>query len=159
MKRYKKTLKPITPLSKFPTEALLEMYRRHRTCYDHSYSRTECRWKNGKYTYWEPVYGEFVDIDGLMSNKPGTTFNIPLYYKIVPKPIKVISTEIEGNKWRNSYTDKIYRNGFGFDFQGMYWEGEYDELKRELDSRPHVNMQGRKAFRKWKMEYNKRNKK
>lgn len=148
----KHQLKKITPLSKFPTEALLEMYRRHRTCYDHSYYRTECRWNNNKYTYWEPVYGDFICPDG-------KSYHIPIYYTIVPAPIKVLSTEIEGNQERNSYTNKLYRNGMSFSWEGLYWEGELDDVKKELSTRPHVEKVGRKNYRKWLINYRKNLKK
>ena len=48
--------KQITPLSKFPTEALVWLYRRNRIC------RTYIPWgyhKSGPNEYWIPFYGPF----------------------------------------------------------------------------------------------------
>ena len=145
--------KKITPLSQWPTEALIEMYRRHRFCFEHVWCRTKCRWKNDKPTYWEPTYGEFVDEYCLLGKKKNEVYKLPIYYTKVDNYIWQHSTHIEGNKCHNSYTDRCYQNGIAFSFEGMYWEGELNDLKKELANRPHIGMKGRKEFRKWKMNY------
>ena len=37
----------------------------------------------------------------------------------------------------------------------MYWKGDIDELKAELDTRENVPLKGSKEFRRWKMKYKK----
>lgn len=48
-------------------------------------------------------------------------------------------------------------NELHFSFEGMYWHGYIDDLKKELDKRPHVDITV-KNFKDWKREYNKKKK-
>ena len=60
----------------------------------------------------------------------------------------------DGRNDRYWYGDHIRIN-----FEGMIWEGELQELHDELDSREHVNIIGKKAYRKWLINYRKNKKK
>lgn len=50
-----------------------------------------------------------------------------------------------------------FDNEVHFSFEGMYWSGYIDDLKKELDKRPHVDITV-KNFKDWKREYNKKKK-
>lgn len=61
--------KQITSLDKFPTEALVMNYRRHRKCYTRHYGTVECVFNHhtNQYEYWEEFTGPF-EIDGVVYN-------------------------------------------------------------------------------------------
>ena len=143
--------KKITPLSKFPTEALVMNYRRHRVC------RTRMPWLSYRtynkitcsYDYWVPV-------EGKLETDKGTFDCIISYKKVSLQELRNNFTQIKGDIWKVSnngwfsFTDELE-----FNFNGMYWRGTIDEIKSELAKRPHVPMKGKKDFRRWKMKYKK----
>ncbi len=144
--------KQITPLSKFPTEALVMNYRRHRVC------RTRMPWSTYRsynkmtydWEYWVPVTGPF-EIDGVIYNPC-----IIAYKKVTKQELKDHFTEIKGDIWEisnngwYSFTDEME-----FTFEGMYWRGTIDEIKAEMAKRPHISLKGGKDFRRWKIKYKK----
>ena len=131
----------ITPLSQWPTEALVMCFRRNKYCRTHlpfnyrlKYNKKTCKWE-----YWLPFYGSWTDEEGNTWNP--ITIGYTLYDKI-PKEY----TKVYGNR----HGGKI-----AFTFEGMYWEGKLAEVYNELSKRPHINLNGAKDFRKWKIEYKK----
>ena len=55
----------------------------------------------------------------------------------------------------NTTSGYFLDNTLWFKFEGMYWNGSIDELKNELDKRPHVDIKNSKDFRKWKIKWKK----
>lgn len=147
--------KPITPLSKFPTEAILYFYRKNRTCRTHYYGLTQ-RYsrKLHKYLYWKAGPSEpWLHTDGY-------TYNVPLYYELVDNVDPKDYTTITGNSsYRKGDKLSVSVSYLDFEFEGMYWRGTIDEIHAELAKRPHVNLNGNKAYRKWKMEWKKNKRK
>ena len=136
-------MKKITPLSDFPTEALLYNYRHNRGC------RTNLNWIRVRYShrknmweYWEPFVGEFTLDDGTYLNPV-----IIGYRRVDGADVIKRNTKICGN---------VTETEMQFEFEGMYWKGDIKELKAELARRPHVGKLDSKTFRKWKIEYKKK---
>ena len=145
-------IKKITPLSKFPTEAILYLYRKNRHCYT-QYTGLCRRWKSktNEYIFWKAGPSEpWLHIDG-------NIYNIPLYYERVDHVNPKDYTEITGNHWHLSdYNDRgYYTEEIDFEFEGMYWKGTIQDIHDELSKRPNVNIIGTKSFRKWKINYKK----
>lgn len=145
--------KKITPLSKFPTEALVMNYRRHRLCRTRMPWGTHRSYNNITYNweYWVPVTGPF-EIDGVVYNPC-----IIAYKKVTKQELKDHFTEIKGNIWIcGKYgNDFKWTDEMEFTFEGMYWRGTIDEIKAEMANRPHTPLKGRKDFRRWKIKYKK----
>lgn len=145
--------KKITSLALFPTEALVMNYRRHRVC------KTKCLYgverifnhHTGQYEYWEEFTGPF-EIDGVVYNPC-----VIGYTKITKEEFHKKYTEIKGNIWTYGKYGNDFRwtDEMEFTFEGMYWRGTIDELKKELATRPHINLKGGKDFRRWKQNYKK----
>ena len=137
----------ITPLSKFPTEVLLHQYRKNRICRNRivrdKYLYTERKWL----PHYSIIDSERVeDYWELWENKKYS-------YKAV---VEVHCKQDEHYDWKGDcywYGDHIFIN-----FDGMKWEGELQELHDELDSREHVNINNKKAYRKWLINYRKNKK-
>ena len=134
----------ITPLSQWPTEAILYLFRKNRTCYTTGIAQYYER-KNkltNKIEIWLPIGGVYQKDDGHWD------YDI-LYYELFDgtkeEYIKQ-HTHTDGN-WG---LDEIW-----FRFEGMYWRGSISEIKRELSIRPHCNIHSSKDFRKWKMNWKK----
>ena len=137
--------KNITPLSKFPTEVLLHEYRRNRICRDRlirdKLLYIEKRW----IPHYSIINGERVeDYWELLEN-------LKYLYKSV---VEVHSKQDEHFNGHNYW----YGDHIRINFEGMKWEGELEELHKELDSREHVNIIGKKAYRIWLINYRKNKK-
>lgn len=145
--------KQITQLDKFPTEALVMNYRRHRKCYTRHYGTIECVFNHNtcQYEYWEEFTGPF-EIDGVVYNPC-----VIGYTRLTHEEFHKKYTEIKGNIWTYGKYGNDFRwtDEMEFTFEGMYWRGTIDELKKELANRPHVNLKGGKDFRRWKQQYKK----
>lgn len=148
-------MKKITPLSEFPTEALLRNYRKNRRCDTRldwivtRYNRSKNMWE-----YWEPFLGEYTLDDGTYLNPV-----IIGYRRVDGADAIKKNTEITGNviAWNKENPHFFYHTSeFEFEFEGMYWKGDIKELKAELARRPHVGNLDSKTFRKWKIEYKRR---
>lgn len=140
-------IKNTTPLSKFPTEVLLYQYRRNRICRD-EVVRDKLLYIEKK---WIPHYSI---IDGERVEYYWELWENPKYsYKTVVKVHCRQDEHFDGRIDRYLYGDHIRIN-----FEGMIWEGELQELHNELDSREHVNIIGKKAYRKWLINYRKNKK-
>ena len=129
----------ITPLTKFPTEALVWLYRKNRIC------RTYIPWdyhKSGPDEYWIPFCGPY-EIEGVVYDPC-----IIGHTKMSAKEFHKKFTEIYGNK-------PVRSKDINFEFEGMYWRGTVSELQQELSKRPHANIKGHNDFRKWKIKYKK----
>lgn len=145
--------KKITPLTKFPTEALVMNYRRHRVCRTRmpwlsyrSYNKLTCN-----YDYWIPVSGP-LEVDGIIYNPC-----IVSYKRVTRDELEREFTEIKGDlmDYDYGYDWMSFTDEMEFTFEGMYWRGTIDEIKAEMAKRPHVPLKGRKQFRRWKMNYKK----
>ena len=140
-------IKNTTPLSKFPTEVLLYQYRRNRICRD-EVVRDKLLYIEKK---WIPHYSI---IDGERVEDYWELWENPKYsYKTVVEVHCRQDEHFDGRIDRYWYGDHIRIN-----FEGMIWEGELQELHDELDSREHVNIIGKKAYRKWLINYRKNKK-
>ena len=144
-------MKEITPLSEFPTEALLYNYRRNRRC------RTNLSWIQVRYNrrknmweYWEPFLGEYILDDGTYLNPVIIGYRMVNGADVIKR-----NTEISGNvaQWDPKSGYLYFSDEFEFEFEGMFWHGGIKELKDELARRPHVGNLDSKTFRKWKIEY------
>ena len=89
--------KKITPLSKFPTEALVMNYRRHRVCRTilpwssyRTYNKITC-----KYDIWVPVVGKLETDKGIFDC-------IISYKKVNDQELRDHFTEIKGDIWEVS---------------------------------------------------------
>jgi len=140
----KKENKEITPLNKFPTEFLLHEFRILTYCRTHT--------KLIKYEKWEPHY-ETVD-----------SIKIPIYYTLVEREY-FEKYNVRYSRLDCSWYDDdgcYYRRWGGqnlyFNFNGMYWEGTIEELRKELNTRPHIGIMNKKDYRKWKIKVAKNNK-
>ena len=154
-------------LSEFPTEALLHEYRKKRYCFATPIYRYYIRYNSviKDYEVWENVYGEYND-----ERLPKKYRTICLYMKIsdktredVIKEHTVIKSKDGGCKYEyvpseHRWRTVNYGNLMKIHFDGLYWEGQMDEIKNELANRPNVNIDGGKAWRRWLMWY-KKNKK
>ena len=139
--------KQITPLSQWPTEAILYLFRKNRTCFTSGivqYYERKNKLTN-KNEIWLPVGGVYqIDDDHW-------DYDV-LYYELfdgTKEEYLKQHTQTYGS-WD---TDKI-----SFRFEGMYWRGSVHEIKKELSTRPHCNIHSSKDFRKWKMNWKKNNK-
>jgi hypothetical protein len=150
-----KQKKIITPLSKWPTEAILYLFRKYRQCktklpYDYVYRFNK---KLNKPEYWLPQYGKYEDENGSIIR------DIVSYKKYSQKEINTQFTHTYGCNGRVSYWDDWYlpTDNIWFRFEGMYWEGTIDDIRKELSKRPHCNIKGSKEFRKWKINWKRQN--
>lgn len=155
-------------LSEFPTEALLHEYRRNRYCFLGPIYNYYIRYNFGtkKEEVWEKVYGEYND-----ERIPEKYRNICLYMKLsektpeqVIKEHTIIKSKQGGRKYEyvpkeNRWRTVDYKNFMKIHFNGLYWEGQMEEIKEELSKRPNVNIDGGKAYRRWLLNYKKQNKK
>ena len=145
-------------LSEFPTEALLYQYRQHRYCrrmpiYDYYLRYT----KSGKIEVWKRIYGDFEG------------YNICLYMTLSNKTKEEViheHTSINSKdgglyyKWDNEQKKSILIDRGNFmkiHFGKLHWEGNMEEVKKELSTRPNVNIDGSKEYRKWLYNYKKTN--
>jgi hypothetical protein len=136
----------ITPLTKFPTEALVWLYRKNRIC------RTYIPWdyhKSGPDEYWVPFCGPY-EIEGVVYDPC-----IIGHTKMSAKEFHKKFTEINGNEGFYICDEPVKSKYINFEFEGMYWRGTVSELQQELSKRPHANIKGNKDFRKWKIKYKK----
>ena len=154
-------------LSEFPTEALLHEYRKKRYCFATPIYRYYIRYNSviKDYEVWENVYGKYND-----ERLPEKYRTICLYMKISDKTRKdvikehtIIKSKDGGHKYEyvpeeHRWRTVNYGNLMKIHFDGLYWEGQMDEIKNELANRPNVNIDGGKAWRRWLMWY-KKNKK
>lgn len=141
--------KIITPLNNFPTEVLLHKFRSLTYCRTH---HRNSKWI--KYEEWKPHY-EIINGEKILTYY---TLNKGEYYdegeKFNVRYSKVICI-------RKDYDGTIYIYGsqnLYFSFNNMYWEGSIEELKEELDKRPHIGIMNKKDYRKWKIKNDKENK-
>lgn len=153
-------------LSEFPTEALLHEYRKNRYCFAGPIYNYHIRYSplKKKYEVWEKVYGEYID------ERLPKKYNICLYMTLsdktkeeVIKEHTVIKSKDGGIKWeyvpeKDRWMSVNHKNFMKIHFDGMYWEGQMEDIKEELSKRPNVNIDGGKSYRRWLMEY-KKNKK
>ena len=142
----------ITPLSKWPTEAILYLFRKHRQCrtklpyYVYNFNK-----KLNEPEYWIPQYGEYEDENGSIVR------GIVSYKKYSQKEINTQFTHTYGCNGHFDYYDDWYwpTDDIWLRFEGMYWEGKIDDIRKELSKRPHCNIHGTKEFRKWKINWKK----
>jgi len=146
----------ITPLSKFPTEVILHFYRKNRLCSTNRNAFVKrYNWNTKQYNYWIPFYGPF-EKDGYKVDNM-----IIGYRKSTGEECHKRFTEINSKQdsilsW---YDDCVYYGDeVNFKFEGLYWEGKIQDLKKELDKREHVGVFNNKDYRKWLINY-KKNKK
>lgn len=143
----------ITPLALFPTEALVMNYRRHRVCRTKHFGTVEIVFNQHtcKYEYWEEFTGPY-EIDGVIYNPC-----VIGYTKLTTEEFHKKYTEIKGDIWTYGKYDNYfqYTDEMEFTFEGMYWRGTINEIKKELAKRPHVSLKGGKDFRRWKIKYKK----
>ena len=152
-------------LSEFPTEALLHEYRKNRYCkpgYMYDYYIKYNIIKN-TYEVWENVYGTYKDEK---INLPKMCLYMKLSDKTREQVIKehtIIKSKQGGRHYE--YVPKEHRwrtvdygNFMKIHFDGLYWEGQMEEIKEELAKRPNVNIDGGKAWRRWLIEYRKNKK-
>lgn len=141
-------MKQMTPLSKFPTEVLLMNFRSQRFCETRLPWTIETHFNHGtsQWEYWEVVLGSF-EIDGTLYEDMPVAYTKIAYDKKTRSKINKMYTTTSS---RFLYSDEVRVK-----FDGMTWEGKISELKAELDKRPNVEINGRKEFRKWKIEYKK----
>lgn len=123
----------ITPLSEFPTEVLVYYFKKLRKCYTHS----KCGKQIGVEKRWSPHF-EFVENLGYIINYY-TLYELPIYEK----------------EYYTTTSGQYHDDTLWFNFEGMYWNGSINELRRELDTRPNIDIKSSKDFRKWKMQYKK----
>lgn len=139
--------KQITPLKDFPTEVLVMNFRNQRSCdtrlpwtIEEHFNSNTCQWE-----YWEAIFGQY-EIDGVEYD------NMIIGYALIgntpeaKEKIRKKYTETRASRF--SFSDEVC-----FNFEGKYWRGSLDDLKAELDTRPHVPLKGRKEFRRWKIQY------
>lgn len=140
-----------TPLSKFPTEALLYLYRKNRHCWTRapwtSYNFRNLR--TGEVEHWVPVIGKFEE-DGKIYNPA-----IIAYERISAKEFHKRYTEVKGNRieWDHTTLFCYFGDIIHISFEGMTWEGNVSEIQNELNTRPHIGPMTAKQFRVWKMNY------
>ena len=140
--------KKITSLSKFPTEVLLMNFRKQRFCDTKLPWGIEEHFNHGtnQYEFWEVFLGPF-EINGVVYD------NMPIGYTKIACGWKERLQILK--KYTKTYSSAWYSNEVQFNFEGMYWKGDIDELKAELDTRENVPLKGSKEFRRWKMKYKK----
>ena len=134
----------ITPLSQWPTEAILYLFRKNRTCYTSGivqYYERKNKLTN-KIEIWLPMGGVYQKDDGHWD------YDI-LYYELFDGT-KEEYIKQHTHTYGNWGSDEIW-----FRFEGMYWRGSIHEIKKELRKRPNCNIHGGKDFRKWKMNWKK----
>ena len=128
----------------FPTEAILYLFRKNRTCYTTGivqYYERKNKLTN-KIEIWLPIGGVYQKDDGHWD------YDI-LYYELFDGT-KEEYIKQHTHTYGNWSTDEIW-----FRFEGMYWRGSIHEIKKELRKRPNCNIHGGKDFRKWKMNWKK----
>ena len=148
----------ITPLSQWPTEAILYLFRKHRQCYTEfhtSYYERKNKLTN-QIEIWLPVGGSYQKDDGHWD------YDV-LYYELYNGTkedfIKQHTTTYGCNGYFDHYDDWYWpTDEIWFRFEGMYWKGTITDVKKELAKRPNCNIHGAKDFRKWKMNWKKNNK-
>lgn len=145
--------KKITPLSKFPTEVILHLYRKNRLCYTDHYKYVEnYNRKTNKREFWIPFYGPF-EKDGVIYNHVCLGYTKSTGEECHKKFTKIDSKQDSILSW---YDDCIYRGDkVNFRFEGLYWEGRIQDLKNELSKREHVGIFNNKDYRKWLIKYRK----
>ena len=145
----------VTPLSKFPTEAILHFYRKNRLCHTdtHKYF-VHYNWNKKCEEFWIPFYGPF--------EKDGNVCNICLgYTKSTGEECHKRFTKIDSKQDSilSCWDDCIYfGDKVNFRFEGLYWEGKIQDLKDELSKREHVGVFNNKDYRKWLINYRKNKK-
>ena len=150
---YNNKSKEITSLSKFPTEVILHFYRKNRLCYtDHLKYVENYNRKTHKREFWIPFYGPF-EKDGFKVDSM-----IIGYTKSTGEECHKRFTEIKSKQdsnwdWCEDYF--WYGDKVNFRFEGLYWEGNIQDLKKELDKREHVGVFNNKDYRKWLINYRK----
>jgi hypothetical protein len=139
--------KQITPLPQWPTEAILYLFRKNRTCFTSGivqYYERKNKLTN-KNEIWLPVGGVYqIDDDHW-------DYDV-LYYELFD------GTKEEYLKQHTQTYGHWDTDEITFRFEGMYWRGSIREIKKELQKRPHCNIHSSKDFRKWKMNWKKNNK-
>jgi len=149
----------ITPLSEFPTEAIVHLFKKNRHCV---VNRPFDSWYKGynketkQHEYWVPFRGGYDETSKVYDP------NIIGYTLMSSKEIAEKYTETRGNYWEG-WCEPGEPGCLGqiidFVFEGMYWKGTVEDVKAELSKRPNVNIRGSKDFRKWKIQYKKQLKK
>ena len=147
-----------TPLSMFPTEALLKEYRRHRYCFQKPVFNYYISYntKSKKQQVWKRVLGEFEGYTICVSMERV----LDKYPQDIIKEHTVIKSKQGGRhyEWvpeKHRYMTVNYGNLMKIHFGNMKWEGQMEEIKEELSKRENVNINGGKAYRKWLNQYNK----
>jgi len=141
--------KQITPLTQWPTEAIVFLFKKNRVCrtsrpFD-GYVEVKNKLTN-KIDIWLAVGGIYQTDDGHYNYD---ILSYELYDGTKEQFLKSITT-----------TSGITASGYlWIKFEGMYWEGNIDELKEELSKRPHCNIHTAKDFRKWKIMWKHNNRK
>lgn len=145
-------MKKITPLTEFPTEAILMLFKKKRQCRTNIpyNARRHYDKKRRKWQWWLPFYGEWTDDEGNYYNPITIGFTL---YDELPKEY----TTTYGNHGTWNCFDDWYSPSeeIDFRFEGMYWSGKVKDVREELAKRPHCNIHSAKDFRKWKIEYKK----
>ena len=149
----------ITPLSKFPTEAILYLFRKRRQCYTNfhtSYYERKNKLTN-KIEIWLPV-------EGVIHKDNGHWDYEVLYYELFDGTKEEFIKQHTHTYGCDGYFDKYDEwywpsDKIWFNFEGMYWKGTIHEIRKELRKRSHCEIHGAKEFRKWKINWKKTNKK
>ena len=145
--------KKITPLSKFPTEVILHFYRKNRLCHtDHGMYKEIYNWNTKKNEFWIPFYGPF-EKDGYKVNSMIIGYTKSTGEECHKLFTKIMSKQDAHWDWCKDYFwlgDKV-----NFRLEGLYWEGNIQDLKKELCNREHVGIFNNKDYRKWLIKYRK----
>lgn len=145
--------KKITPLSKFPTEVILHFYRKNRLCYtDHGKYVENYNRKTHKREFWIPFYGPF-EKDGYKVDSMIIGYTKSTGEECHKKFTTVKSKQDSHWEWCEDYF--WYGDEVNFRFEGLYWKGNIQDLKKELDKREHVGVFNNKDYRKWLINYRK----
>lgn len=145
--------KKITPLSKFPTEVILHFYRKNRLCYtDHWKYVENYNHKTHKREFWIPFYGPF-EKDGYKVDNMIIGYTKSTGEECHKKFTTVKSKQDSHWEWCEDYF--WYGDEVNFRFEGLYWKGNIQDLKKELDKREHVGVFNNKDYRKWLINYRK----
>ena len=148
--------KEIIPLSKFPTEAIVYLFRKNRHCDTQLPWDSYQRYNSSKkcYEWWVPFFGKW-------ETEGGTVYDPVIigYTLMSAEEVQKKFTTTHGNwweGWNEPGEPGGYRDKMSFEFEKMYWEGTVQDVYDELSGRPHVDIHGSKDFCKWKIEYKKR---
>ena len=145
--------KKITPLSKFPTEVILHFYRKNRLCYtDHGKYVENYNHKTHKREFWIPFYGPF-EKDGYKVDSMIIGYTKSTGEECHKNFTTVKSKQDSHWEWCEDYF--WYGDEVNFRFEGLYWKGNIQDLKKELDKREHVGVFNNKDYRKWLIAYKK----